>query len=235
MKRYLNVGVLLKLLVVIGIGGVFGKLLLNGNWATYMHPRMVPYIAIALMLLSGMTFFEIPQVWKPSHHLKMMPALLLLVILMVLVVGEKVIGKDKAIETMSQQSKEQRKAETFSQTDRIEIADEDFGKWYIKIYEEAKLYEGKKIRLKGQVLHDPELGSDEFVPSRRVITCCAADAGSYGFVCRSPQASSLKEDEWVWVTGTLYWQEILGEEIPVIEAIAIEKAEPPIEEYATFE
>ncbi len=261
MRRFINGEALLQCLVLGGMAGGLLQVLLTGQLTQYVHSRMVLYIIVALILLSGMLVFGVSDLFKPKHRLHITPYLFLVMILTLLFTSQKTIGEQKErveklkASKMNQEDwvfKEGKTLEKISEGNKkvqslnflgeskedkgeiLVIKDEDFGRWYKKIYEEGRAYEGKKIRLKGQVLRVPELRTDEFIPSRRIMVCCAADAATYGFVCRSPLASKLLDEEWVIVTGILHWEDCLGEEMPILEALQVEKAEPPLEEYATF-
>ena len=264
MRRFINGEALLQCLVLGEVAGAFLHILLTGQITHYVHPRMVPYIIVALILLGGMLVFGLPDVFKPRHQFRITPSLFLLMALTLLFTSQKAIGQQKEKVDRLGEHTSYKKEQTLEQAkvketklketklkeaklkeskvkeakgeegEILVIRDEDFGRWYKKIYSEGSAYEGKKIRLKGQVLRVPELGTDEFIPSRRIMICCAADATAYGFVCRSPLASQLIEEEWVMVTGILHWEEYLGEEMPVLEALEIDRVEPPIEEYVTF-
>ena len=57
----------------------------------------------------------------------------------------------------------------------IEIPREDYGIWYMDVSERPEVYAGKKVRFKGQVLKNKYFKDKNFVPGRKVMTCCAED------------------------------------------------------------
>ena len=114
----------------------------------------------------------------------------------------------------------------------IEIADDDFGIWYIDSFDHMDNYIGKRVKFKGQVYFPRKI----FVPGRFAMTCCAADIQFVGFQCRYDKAESLKEKDFVYVTATVRAATLPEVEGPVPFLIAEEvvSAEPPAEEVVMF-
>ena len=118
----------------------------------------------------------------------------------------------------------------------IEIADEDFGLWYVDAMNDSAKYEGKTVRIKGMAFHGKEMAPDEFVPGRFAMVCCADDITFIGFVCRSKQACEIENETWVTVTATVHVEEYpqYRGEGPVLYAETIALAEKPQEEVVQF-
>jgi uncharacterized repeat protein (TIGR03943 family) len=70
----------------------------------------------------------------------------------------------------------------------------------------------------GFVYRDDRFGTDEFMVSRFVISCCAADAAPLGLVVRWPKTASLTNDQWVEVSGRFQPGEFDGEKTPILVA-----------------
>lgn len=69
---------------------------------------------------------------------------------------------------------------------------------------EPNKYKGKKITITGFVYRDETIGKNEFLIARLMIICCAADADVVGLISDwSNKASTLKDDQWVTVTGVI--------------------------------
>lgn len=118
----------------------------------------------------------------------------------------------------------------------IQIADEDFGLWYVDASGTPDKYEGKTVRFKGMVHKSPRVGTDEFVPGRFAMVCCADDITFVGFLCRGANVKKLTDRGWYWVTAELHTEyvEAYRGEGPVLYCKAIEPAEKPAEEVVTF-
>lgn len=74
--------------------------------------------------------------------------------------------------------------------DVIEIKDEDFGTWYLDCMEHPNRYDGRTVRVKGQCFNMQNLPKKTFVFGRYAMTCCAADVGGIGFLCRYADQAS---------------------------------------------
>mgnify|MGYP000081481310 CR=1 FL=1 len=66
----------------------------------------------------------------------------------------------------------------------IDIADEDFGLWYLDAMDNLDKYMGKTVRFKGYVCQTPRVPKGCFVPGRFGMTCCAEDISFIGFIMR---------------------------------------------------
>ena len=119
----------------------------------------------------------------------------------------------------------------------IEIKDEDYALWYRDVTEEPKKYDGKIVRFKGQVAMLRREKDKMFAPGRFVMTCCADDIQFCGIPCRYTYASGLESREWVMVEARVRAEKhalYKGELGPVLNAVSVEKAEPALEDVATF-
>jgi putative membrane protein len=92
-------------------------------------------------------------------------------------------------------------------------------------------FSGEEARVIGFVYRDDRFAADEFMVSRFVISCCAADAAPIGLLVRSPDGSQFGDDTWVQVTGTFESGQLDGETMPVLLADTIEPAEIPEQPY----
>jgi len=99
------------------------------------------------------------------------------------------------------------------------------------MYINTNKYIGQKISITGFVYKDATTSKNEFVVSRLMILCCAADAEITGLLCEFANASSFNTDQWVTVTGTIGKKSHLysGEtqEIPFIEVEKVELTKKP--------
>lgn len=120
--------------------------------------------------------------------------------------------------------------------DIIDIADEDFGIFYVDAGENVEAYEGKTVRFLGQVLKSSKKDQGFFVPSRKAMTCCAEDITYIGYMCRYPDADDLTVGDWVRVTAEIKYEDepMYGEIGPVLYLKEMEKADPPADEIVYF-
>lgn len=120
--------------------------------------------------------------------------------------------------------------------DVIEIADDDYGIFYIDASDNVTKYIDRVVKFKGQVYRPPQYKGMAFVPGRFAMTCCAEDITFLGFKCVSMETPNLKDREWVTVTAKVkceFYKEFDGDG-PVLYAQKIEKAQKPEEEVVYF-
>ena len=119
----------------------------------------------------------------------------------------------------------------------IEIADEDFGLWYVDATGSPEQYAGKTVKFKGMVYKSKKMEQAHvFVPGRFAMVCCAEDVQFVGFLCKNANTAAFPHKSWVTVTAEVrieYVPQYRGEG-PVLYCKALEKAEPPKEELVYF-
>ena len=120
--------------------------------------------------------------------------------------------------------------------DVIEIADRDYAFFYRDLMENMQNYEGKTVRFKGLVAVDKKLKKGTIVVGRHIMTCCEADITYSGVVVKHTSSLPLKLRDWVILTAkiSIEYDKIYDDEGPVLKASALDYAEPPEQELATF-
>lgn len=120
--------------------------------------------------------------------------------------------------------------------DVIEVDDCDFGIWYMDVSERPEVYEGKKVRFKGQVLKNKYFKDKNFVPGRKVMTCCAEDTQFVGYISFYDHISDLENKEWYTVTAEIKYefQMAYKKKGPVLYVTQAEPAEAPVDELVYF-
>lgn len=113
--------------------------------------------------------------------------------------------------------------------DIVEIEDDDYGIWYMDVSERPEAYEGKTIRIKGQILKNKFFKDKNFVPGRQVMTCCAADMQFIGYIAFSDQIKDFENKAWVTVTAEVRYefQKAYKKKGPVLYCKSLEAAEAP--------
>ncbi len=118
----------------------------------------------------------------------------------------------------------------------IEVKDDDFAVFYRDMSEEFAKYNGKTVRFKGIVALDPSLPKETFAVGRHIMTCCADDIAYRGVVAKGTRGLKLSTRDWVILEGKLSegYSPIYQGEGPILTVKAIERAEKPLNEVATF-
>lgn len=126
--------------------------------------------------------------------------------------------------------------------DVIEIADEDYGIWYMDAMDNPAKYDGKTIKAKVVVYKPKEYaGKNTFAPGRFAMTCCADDIGFIGFKCKydkemSKVLDNYKDRDFIYLVAEAkikYCREYQGKGV-VLYATSIEKAEKPEDDLVYF-
>lgn len=144
---------------------------------------------------------------------------------------------DVGIDIPSSASPSSSSSSTAPQEDKngvMTISDEQFAKWYTDINENMKKYEGKTLKMKGQVFRMSTFAKNEIVPARYAMVCCAADLQPCGILCRSDAVSQYKENDWVWVTGKIKIENYQKQTMPICYVTKIEKADKAKDDYIYF-
>ncbi len=120
--------------------------------------------------------------------------------------------------------------------DVINIADDDFGLWYIDMTEHQENYNGKTLKVTGMIQKAPGLPKEFVVFGRFAMTCCADDVQYMGFLCKADSWKEYKNKQYVTVTARMEYKYMkeYGEEGPVFYAEEVEEAEKPKEELVYF-
>ena len=92
-------------------------------------------------------------------------------------------------------------------------------------------YTGQTANVIGFVFKDQRLADNQFLVSRFVITCCAADGLAIGMVVNWDQVSTLNENTWVRVKGAVEPYQLDGQPVPLIQAVSVEVVQEPEQPY----
>ena len=119
----------------------------------------------------------------------------------------------------------------------IEIGDEDFGIFYIDIFENLSNYINKTVKFKAKAAHPKEFKNDKmFGVVRPAMTCCAEDIALVGFPCEYERQSEVKDGSWIEVTAKV--QAMMNrkteEPAPVMVADSVTETTAPEDEVAYF-
>lgn len=90
---------------------------------------------------------------------------------------------------------------------------------------------GQQASVVGFVYRDENLPQGQFLVSRFILSCCAADGYAVGMIVESPEAQSFEEDIWVKVSGPVDVASYNGGPSPLIHAETIELVPQPDQPY----
>lgn len=119
----------------------------------------------------------------------------------------------------------------------IDITKENYGIWYIDMWEKQKLYSGKKVRVRGLFFQDPQDPKDCFSFGRFAMPCCADDIALMGLYCHNIGKPRYQNKDSIEVVAEIRYQKeevYEGDVGPVLYVKSIEKAQENQEELVTF-
>jgi uncharacterized repeat protein (TIGR03943 family) len=90
---------------------------------------------------------------------------------------------------------------------------------------------GQSANVTGFVYHDPRLKEGQFLVSRFMVICCAADGFPIGMVVNWPESASLPADQWIKVKGVVQSTQFGQQTWPLIEATSVEAIQIPDQPY----
>ena len=120
--------------------------------------------------------------------------------------------------------------------DVIEIADDDFGVFYVEVMDDVDMYLHKTVRFKGLVCQDKRFG-EYFTVGRHAMVCCANDITYFGLPCAWEKKDTLKTRDWVEITAQVRrcsWKLYEGETGPLLLVKDIRPCEKPEPEVVQF-
>lgn len=120
-------------------------------------------------------------------------------------------------------------------TQPIQIADKDFGIFYLDAMEHPERYDGKLIRTKCRAFKMQDMPKRCYVLGRHAMTCCVDDIGGIGFLCKY-RDKGPETNEWLMVTAKAEaaFSPMHGRDALILIEEKREKADPPAEELVYF-
>lgn len=116
--------------------------------------------------------------------------------------------------------------------EKIVIADEDFGIWFVDASDHPGLYQGKEIEFKAQMFRPKGMPQNMFVPVRKIMTCCADDMKFYGYPCKTDATIEIEKGKWVKIKAKFSFESFLGygDRQPMLYLVDMEPTEKPEED-----
>ncbi|OIJ15954.1 TIGR03943 family protein [Anaerobacillus arseniciselenatis] len=99
----------------------------------------------------------------------------------------------------------------------IEVTDENYLDVMTLLDLHLEKFVGKELEITGFVFREPDFEDNRLVVARFSMTCCTADAGVYGTLVETEEASLFDNDMWIRVRGTIHETEYHGYKLPVVQ------------------
>lgn len=228
----------LQILLLVALGAFLVEKALSGKLTWYINVRFMPLTLLGIALLTIMVIALIRHTQKTANtheHLHANPVNLLVLLIPVLV---GVLVPDRPLDAAAVASKgvtlnaplvasENAEQQFDMAADERNIVD-----WLRIFSSESDLspYLEQQASVIGFVYRDESLPENQFLVSRFVITCCAADAFALGIPVEW-DGEMLEDNVWVKVKGGVevsYWQ---NQKVPLILAESLEVVAEPEQPY----
>ncbi len=104
----------------------------------------------------------------------------------------------------------------------------------LNVYPEPDTHTGQKAKVRGFVMHPPDMGKEYLLLSQFVITCCAADAYPIGLPVKLKDSrDQYSPDTWLEVEGKIITADFAGKRHVTIDPTSIKKIEQPKNPYSS--
>lgn len=204
-------------------------LISTGKIYVFINPKMVKYTFFCALGFIGIALSQIRKVFMISRNSKFKLGYILFIL--PLVVGFTTKGFDSSIAytkgvTLTGETKISTNPTNYSATTEIGknfieagvvvFKDSNFYKILNDMNYNMKYYKGKNVEIIGVVYKDKSFKDNEFVISRMMMSCCAADAQIVGLMSSYDNARDLGSGEWIKIEGTIDITMYNKEEMPII-------------------
>lgn len=200
-------------------GIVLTKLWLFGQLFLLVHPNYIPLTAIAGL---GLIAIGVTEAWRVSQRRRntatsansqqhvtlikpsLSSSLLLIVAIAALLINPRPFTSEKAIHrgVIDNIADARTVPKSFRASNRPE--ERTLVEWVrtISAYPEPDAYKGQKVKLTGFVVHAPDQPDNEFLITRFIITCCAADVYPVSLPVKIAESrSKYPPDRWLQIEG----------------------------------
>ncbi|EPR12288.1 TIGR03943 family putative permease subunit [Ruminiclostridium papyrosolvens] len=233
MKK-VNGEVLAQITILLLIAALLTYAVITDKIKYYVNIHIVKYIWFSVTGVIIIAISLSPGLFKPKRRNHILPCVILAIPLLAGIITPAVPADSFGIKANIGQiqhggDRDLSEAHLKNDNDIVYISDEEYLKWYTDACENPDKYNNKTVRVKGAVLRMDGFGSNEFVPARMSMVCCAADLVPYGFMCKYEDAEMLKYGEWVYVTARIKieYEPHMKKEMPVLYAVSVIPAHKP--------
>lgn len=126
-------------------------------------------------------------------------------------------------------------SQMFDVSKPLEIADDDYGLWYIDAIDNVDKYDGCTITLKLKLMEKVREYEKVCIMGRWAMVCCSNDMQQIGITCTGVDGEKINKDAFYLLKGRL--QKIYDEEgnpTLLLHAEEVSEAEAPEDEYVNF-
>jgi len=245
MKRF-NINEFIWFMILLMFTIYIYYLLSTTKITMFVHPKLAKYSAFSLIVFGELTMLQFFNVFTVKTRIKFKKGYVLFII--VLIIGifiapgglNSEIAEKKGITFVSSSSTENigRHSHTKDEVisgNVINFSDKNYIHYFEDLSENIDKHLGKKIIISGYVTKNDKLNKNEFIITRLLINCCAADSQVIGILCKTNNNKVLNKDTWVRVEGVVSFKENedskVREKLPLIIVEKVTNINKPVNSY----
>jgi len=232
-------------LILLGLCIFFASKAINGQLTWYINARFIPLTLFGILFLAILAQTVFAEVRRSRaeddehehHHKHQHSPIGLWVMLIPLLIG--VLIPPRPLDSSAFTSKGLNtnaplvSAESSAQLFETESEERNILDW-LKLFNynsDVAQFSGQQASVIGFVYFDEALGENQFYVSRFVVSCCAADGFAIAMPVQWNDLTSLEQDSWVQVKGTIEAIVIDDRNVPLIVAESVQSVPVPERPY----
>lgn len=233
-------------LILLGLCVFFASKAINGQLTWYINARFIPLTLFGILFLAILAQTVFAEVRRSRaedneehehHHEYEHSPTGLWVMLIPLLIG--VLIPPRPLDSSAFTSKGFNtsaplvSAESSAQLFETESEERNILDW-LKLFNynnDVTQFVGQPASVIGFVYFDEALGENQFYVSRFVVSCCAADGFAIAMPVEWNDLSSLEQDAWIQVKGTIEAIVIDDRNVPLIVAESVQEVPAPERPY----
>lgn len=243
MKKGLNLNELIWLIILLGFTYYFSSLLISGNIADFIHPKMFKYVKFSIVVFIILSINQLRNLFSYDEDEEIRWGYFLFAIPLILGIAVKPAGLNaegahmRGVSLTSSFHHQHELDEKYLSYNEITMNDENYFDVYELMFNRMDEMKGKKVTVTGFVYKGEGLKSQQFINARMAMNCCAADSQLIGVLCSYGNDKALPEGQWIEVTGTIdeSYADMDGngslERVPLIQVEKLRTVKEPDNKY----
>jgi uncharacterized repeat protein (TIGR03943 family) len=227
---------ILDIVALSGWGILFLKYSFTGQLQLLIHPNyfwLVTVTGLLLLFISTYKIYDLltykQNLANQGEHLTLFPPgwssiLLIIIAVLALLIPPKILASDTALQRGISESLPITRIQPQSWSLKKQPQERTLLEWIrtLNAYPEPDAYNGQKAKIKGFVVHVPNLPENYFFIARFIITCCAVDAYPVGIPVKinGVTRDSYPPDTWLEIEGQMITETLTISELNIETTIS---------------
>lgn len=235
MKKF-NMNEFIWFLILVALTLSIGIMIYTGKIYMLIHPKMKIYLIIGTAILLLLSITQLPKIFTIPDRVGVKKGNLIFLFAFIMIIISTNINVNstylefKGVNLFpyfdDHDIKEKHDHGTAIPSGTIKLKEENFYCYLEDIQKDIYKYEGRDIEVEGMVYKSKDIKSNQFIITRLVMNCCAADSQYIGVIC-DYNGASLKECTWVRVIGKITHSNIsdIRGKAKVLPLVTVDKVE----------